>query len=72
MTGSSEKVDAFLEGLSQVDLVEVVRVLDEVGSRAPIGVEVFSEELFALPAVEVARRAGDAARAVLKRARSAS
>jgi acetolactate synthase-1/3 small subunit len=25
MTGSSEKVDAFLEGLSQVDLVEVVR-----------------------------------------------
>ena len=61
-----------LPGEGDIDLVELVRILDEVGSRAPIGVEVFSEELFARPAAEVARRAGDAAREVLKRARSAA
>ncbi len=61
-----------LPGEGDIDLVGLVRILDEMGSRAPIGVEVFSEELFALPAGEVARRAGDAVREVLRRARSAS
>jgi sugar phosphate isomerase/epimerase len=59
-----------LPGEGDIDLVGLVRILDEIGSRAPIGVEVFSEKLFALPAREVARRAGDAVREILRRARS--
>jgi len=58
-----------LPGDGDGDLVELVRILDEIGCTAPVGVEVFSEELAALPAAEVARRAAQATRAVLDRAR---
>ena len=61
-----------LPGEGDIDLVELVRILDKAGSRAPIGVEVFSEKLFALPAREVARRAGEAVREVLRQVRSGS
>ena len=50
-------------------LVDYVRMLDEIGVSAPFGVEVLSDELHALPAVEAARRAVDATRAVLAAAR---
>jgi sugar phosphate isomerase/epimerase len=45
--------------------IPLVRWLDAIGSTAPIGVEVFSSALDALPPVEVGRRCGAAARAVL-------
>ncbi len=58
-----------LPGEGAIDLVEIVRILDTLATPAPLGVEVFSDALAALPPVEAARRAGDAARAVLARAR---
>ena len=56
-----------LDGVA--DLVAWVRRLDAIGSRAPLGVEVLSDALHALPPVEAARRAGDAMRALLAQAR---
>ena len=53
-----------LPGDGELPLVEMLSVLDEIGARAPIGVEVFSKALDALPPVEVGRRAGAAARRV--------
>ena len=61
-----------LPGEGAIPLVEWLRVLDRIGSRAPIGVEVFSRALSRLPPVEVGRRCGAAARALLAAARSAS
>jgi sugar phosphate isomerase/epimerase len=58
-----------LPGLGDADLVGLVRALDEAGSRAPIGVEVFSDELAARPVGEIARRCAEATRAVLREAR---
>ena len=58
-----------LPGEGDIDLVEILTFLDEVDSPAPVGVEVFSDALAGLPVRETARRAGDAARAVLRRAR---
>jgi sugar phosphate isomerase/epimerase len=59
-----------LPGDGDAPLAEWLRILAAAGSRAPIGVEVFSQELAALPPVEVGRRCGAAARAVLARSRS--
>jgi sugar phosphate isomerase/epimerase len=59
-----------LPGEGDIPLVDWIRLLDELGSTAPIGVEVFSSVLAALPADEVGRRSGKAARAVLCEARS--
>ena len=58
-----------LPGEGDGNLAEVIRVLDEVGCRAPVGIEVFSDTLSALPPDEVARRAADATRRVLAAAR---
>jgi sugar phosphate isomerase/epimerase len=58
-----------LPGEGAIPLVRWLRILDEIGSRAPLGVEVFSETLDALPPVEVGRRCGEAARALLRAAR---
>jgi len=58
-----------LPGDGVADLVAWVRALDAVGSRAPLGVEVLSDALHALPPAEIARRAGDAMRALLAAAR---
>jgi len=49
--------------------VGLVRALDEIGCDAPIGVEIFSDALAALPADEVARRCAAAVRSVLRAAR---
>ena len=54
-----------LPGEGAIDLPAIVRALRAAGSPAPLGVEVFSDALAALPAEEAARRAGAAARAVL-------
>jgi sugar phosphate isomerase/epimerase len=58
-----------LPGEGDLDLAALVRRLDAGGCEAPIGIEVFSDELLQLPPREVARRAGDALHAVLARAR---
>jgi sugar phosphate isomerase/epimerase len=54
-----------LPGEGELDLVGFVRTLREIGSPAPIGVEVFSDALAALPVAEVAQRTAAATRAVL-------
>ncbi len=59
-----------LPGEGDIDLVGLVRALDAIGCSAPIGVEVFSDALAALPAAEVAKRAGDALRGVIAEARA--
>ena len=58
-----------MPGEGDIDLVGLVGILDEIGSKAPVGVEVFSDALRELPAAEVAGRAGDATRAILAQAR---
>ena len=58
-----------LPGEGAIDLVELVRSLDAIDSTAPIGVEIFSDELAAKSPIDAARRAGAAARSVLERAR---
>jgi sugar phosphate isomerase/epimerase len=57
-------------GEGDIELVALVRALDAIGCTAPIGVEVFSDALLALPPVEIGKRLGDATRAVLAAARS--
>jgi sugar phosphate isomerase/epimerase len=59
-----------LPGEGAIPLVRWLRILDQIGSRAPIGVEVFSKALDALPPIEVGRRCGAAARRVLAAARA--
>lgn len=56
-------------GEGEFDLAGFVRLLDRHGSRAPIGVEVLSDALAATAPIEVGRRVGAAARAVVARAR---
>jgi len=58
-----------LPGEGAIDLIGIIRALDIIGCQAPIGVEVPSDELKKLPPFEVARRAGDAARAILAKER---
>jgi sugar phosphate isomerase/epimerase len=54
-----------LPGEGDGDLAALVQLLDRGGCTAPVGVEVFSDALAALPAAEAARRAHDTARAVV-------
>jgi sugar phosphate isomerase/epimerase len=54
-----------LPGEGDFDLIGYLRALNDAGSAAPLGVEVFSDELHSLGAAEAARRAGDAARRLL-------
>lgn len=58
-----------LPGEGDAPVAEWVRALREGASQAPLGVEVFSDELAKLPAAEIVQRAADAARAVVGRAR---
>jgi sugar phosphate isomerase/epimerase len=52
------------------DLVGWVRLLDAIGTPAPLGIEVLSDALHALPPDEAARRAGIAMRTLLAAART--
>jgi sugar phosphate isomerase/epimerase len=61
-----------LPGEGAIPLVRWLRILEAIGSQAPIGVEVFSQALDALPPVEAGRRCGEAVRAVLAAARQPS
>jgi sugar phosphate isomerase/epimerase len=61
-----------LPGEGAFDLVGFVRLLDEIGVRAPFAVEVMSEAQAALPLDEAARRAYETTQALLARARAPS
>jgi len=58
-----------LPGEGDIDLPGIFRRLFAGGCVAPVGVEVFSDELAKLPCEEAARRAAEATRRVLARAR---
>ena len=59
-------------GAGDADLVGLLRHLAAGGCTAPVGVEVFSDALAALPVREVARRVAEATREVLAAASAAS
>jgi sugar phosphate isomerase/epimerase len=59
--------ERLLPGEGAIDLVALLGVLRDIGSEAPIGVEVFSDALHGLGPIEAAQRAADATRAVLAR-----
>ncbi len=68
----ADLVDATLHhrmvpGEGSFDLVGYLSALRTIGAVAPIGIEVFSDELHALGPLEAARRAADATRSVLHR-----
>jgi len=56
-------------GEGEFTLVEMVRILDAIGSTAPIGVEVCSAELWAAPVDHAAQVSADGMRRVLAAAR---
>lgn len=58
-----------IPGDGDIDLPDLLRGLREGGCPAPIGVEVFCEDLFGRKPDEVARRCGDAMREALARSR---
>jgi sugar phosphate isomerase/epimerase len=58
-----------LPGEGIADLPSWIALLDAIGARAPLGVEVLSDALHALAPGEAARRAGNAMRALLAAAR---
>jgi sugar phosphate isomerase/epimerase len=60
--------ERLLPGDGELDLVKLVSTLRAIGAVAPVGVEVFSDELHARGAVDAARAAGDATRRSLARA----
>ncbi len=57
--------ERLLPGEGEFDLGALMAALRACGAVAPIGVEVFSDELHALGATQAARRAGDATRRLL-------
>jgi sugar phosphate isomerase/epimerase len=61
-----------LPGVGAFDLPGYLGALNAVGAVAPIGVEVFSDDLHALGPYEAARRAAQATRALLARVREAA
>jgi sugar phosphate isomerase/epimerase len=56
-------------GEGMIPIADVVRVLDEIGSQAPIGVEVFNVRHESMPPAEVGRYTAEATRKVLAEAR---
>ncbi len=60
--------DRLLPGEGEFDLAGIVGALRATGTAAPIGVEVFSDSLHAVPADEAAQRAAERTRRVLREA----
>jgi sugar phosphate isomerase/epimerase len=54
-----------LPGAGEMDLTGLLQTLREIGAVAPVGVEVFSDELHALAPSEIGRQAGRAVRGLL-------
>jgi len=64
--------DRLLPDEGAIDVAKLVQILDQIGSRAPLGVEVFSDALAALPPVEASRRCAAATRRVVAAARASA
>jgi sugar phosphate isomerase/epimerase len=60
--------DRRIPGDGEFDLVALIEGLRSIRSPAPVGVEVFSDRLHALPALEAAKRVADATRGLLSAA----
>jgi sugar phosphate isomerase/epimerase len=60
-----------IPGDGVVDLVGIIRTLDSIGSAAPLGLEVISDEMNALPTAAAAQRAIDALQRIVVQARGA-
>jgi sugar phosphate isomerase/epimerase len=58
-----------LPGAGDFDLIGMIRTLEQIGSAAPIGVEVFSTGLASQPIDSIARSWARAAEALLQQAR---
>lgn len=58
-----------LPGEGNIPLAQLVRTLDEIGCRAPVGVEVIHARHDGMEPAEVGRQTADAMRAVLREAR---
>jgi sugar phosphate isomerase/epimerase len=58
-----------LPGEGVIPIVDIIRVLDEIGSQAPIGVEVFNSRHDSMAPAEVGRVTAEATRRVLAEAR---
>jgi sugar phosphate isomerase/epimerase len=54
-----------IPGEGDIDLAELLRILKQGGSPAPLGIEVFCEDLFQLPPTEVAIRCAEGVRSLL-------
>ena len=59
-----------MPGEGAIPIVDVIRVLDEIGSTAPLGVEVFNARHASMSAAEVGRLCAEATRRVLSQARN--
>ena len=53
-----------------IDVANLIEIFDSIGSKAAIGIEVFSDELNKLPPTEAAHRCVDATKRVMAKARS--
>ena len=62
--------ERLLPGEGDIPVADVVRVLDEIGSNAPIGVEVFNDRHDDMDPAEIGRQTAEATRRVLAEARS--
>ena len=58
--------DRRLPGEGEFDLRGLIEVLARIGTAAPLGIEVFSDDLHALGPVEAASRAGQSMRKLLE------
>ena len=58
-----------LPGDGDAEVSELIRILDEGGCTAPLGVEVFCDDLASLSAPELAKRSAEATRRVVRAAR---
>jgi sugar phosphate isomerase/epimerase len=56
--------DRRVPGEGDFDLQGLLELLSEIGVEAPIGVEIFSDQLHALPPIEIGKRVADATRQV--------
>ena len=52
------------------DVVGFIKSLDKIGSQAPIGVEIFSNELSKLPIEEIGKTVGYSVQTVFEEARN--
>ena len=63
----TEAIFELVEGVN--DVIGFIKNLDLIKSKAPIGVEIFSEELYKLPKEEIGKITGYSVKKVVDKAR---